>query len=434
MAYESGHLRPEEVKYLALEGGGGKGFAYLGAIAALESKSLGVLDHVEGFAGASAGAITALFLALGYKYEQIKKIMTEGFRDKTESKSSEIKFEDFFDSPPIRGDISGRTGACTTVVPRVGKYLERKLTPAEMKILYNRPPKGVNIEDVIGLLLIAGFLEINPGLNLLTALGSVPLLHYLIKNHIVDDAIETIKMYRKRPPISIIFDHYYEFLALLNNDFGLFAGKRARDMFDLAIDKMIYTKNPSIAASQKNHYNVTFEDFEDTWGFKKLLLTGSNLSLGKTVLFSRHTTPKFPVADAVRISMSIPFAFKPYNITEIKKGWPPPGMYVDGGLWNNLPYREFDSETPSEPQTLSLRLEIEKPIDINSFMGFMSQYIKMGLLGTGETQALPHHHNRMIVLDTEGLGLLDFNPPDEVKRKASDGANLKVRKYFEGAS
>src|SRR5215203_3184792 len=66
-------LDKEQVRYLALEGGGGKGFAYVGAAAALEEMK--IMQRVKGFAGASAGAIFALMLSLGYTSARLVEFM-----------------------------------------------------------------------------------------------------------------------------------------------------------------------------------------------------------------------------------------------------------------------------------------------------------------------------------------------------------------------
>ncbi|SRR6266568_3971257 len=68
-------LKADDIRYLALEGGGGKGFAYLGAIDILEkvkgADGRSIMARVDGFAGASAGAITALLLSIGYDYKAL---------------------------------------------------------------------------------------------------------------------------------------------------------------------------------------------------------------------------------------------------------------------------------------------------------------------------------------------------------------------------
>lgn len=91
----------EKIKYLALEGGGGKGNVYLGALQALEllgklpltpenKDANGKKNVIQGIAGASAGSITSFLLALGCDSKQIKEVM------------SEYDFNDFYEVP-IKG-------------------------------------------------------------------------------------------------------------------------------------------------------------------------------------------------------------------------------------------------------------------------------------------------------------------------------------------
>jgi NTE family protein len=58
-------------KSLALEGGGAKGYVYVGV--AQELERLGLLEEIEEIAGSSVGAITDLYLASGYTFSQIKE-------------------------------------------------------------------------------------------------------------------------------------------------------------------------------------------------------------------------------------------------------------------------------------------------------------------------------------------------------------------------
>ena len=86
-------LALSEVRYLALEGGGGKGFAYLGALEILEKQ--GVLANLRGVAGTSAGAITAMMIALGMKPTMIADELAHN------------DFNTFFDAPL---DAQGQIG------------------------------------------------------------------------------------------------------------------------------------------------------------------------------------------------------------------------------------------------------------------------------------------------------------------------------------
>src|SRR5438105_14430917 len=81
-------LRPAEIKYLAFEGGGGKGFAYVGALEELEERK--ILEFTEepggfhklkptnrGLAGASARALTALTASCGFTSNCTRSGMNE---------------------------------------------------------------------------------------------------------------------------------------------------------------------------------------------------------------------------------------------------------------------------------------------------------------------------------------------------------------------
>ena len=60
-------------KNYVFEGGGVKGLAYVGALKVLEQK--GIHKSIERVAGASAGAICALLVALNYSSKEIQEIL-----------------------------------------------------------------------------------------------------------------------------------------------------------------------------------------------------------------------------------------------------------------------------------------------------------------------------------------------------------------------
>ena len=72
--------------------------------------------------------------------------------------------------------------------------------------------------------------------------------------------------------------------------------------------------------------------------FLDIYLIGSNLSTGYSEVFSAETTPNFRIADAARISMSIPMFFAAIRANERKD------VYVDGGLLDNYPIQAFDNK------------------------------------------------------------------------------------------
>src|SRR5258706_4003238 len=80
-------LNAGEIKYLAFEGGGGKGIAFLGALQVLTEQKIlannksGYRGHIEGYAGASAGAITAFWLSIGYDFYEVEEFLNPQVTD-----------------------------------------------------------------------------------------------------------------------------------------------------------------------------------------------------------------------------------------------------------------------------------------------------------------------------------------------------------------
>ncbi len=60
---------------LVFEGAGIRGIAYAGVVQELEAA--GIMQHIQGFAGTSAGAITALLLSIGYTGAETGKVISD---------------------------------------------------------------------------------------------------------------------------------------------------------------------------------------------------------------------------------------------------------------------------------------------------------------------------------------------------------------------
>ena len=121
--------------------------------------------------------------------------------------------------------------------------------------------------------------------------------------------------------------------------------------------------------------------------FRDLYTTGTNLTQQRVQVFSYETTPTMRVADAVRISMSIPLYFRAVLLdaeNHIITGDPVPGqpvqVLVDGGLLANYPVDLFDyprylpagpAAAPDargrvfNPETLGLRLDRAEQIPLD---------------------------------------------------------------------
>ena len=96
-----------------------------------------------------------------------------------------------------------------------------------------------------------------------------------------------------------------------------------------------------IAGKCDDNPRATFKDL-DKHGYRNLYIVASNLSRHRPELFSLGTTPDVAVADAVRLSMSIPLYFEALRFDG--KNFGVGDYYVDGGLYNNYPLKIFDSK------------------------------------------------------------------------------------------
>jgi NTE family protein len=107
----------------------------------------------------------------------------------------------------------------------------------------------------------------------------------------------------------------------------------------------------SLKVTGKRNGSPTFKDLPIP-----LTVIATDLYHKKEIVFSRNNFPDLPVADAVRMSMSIPYFFRPVKFGS--------SLTVDGGLASNFTAWVFQQEENFAPlPILGLRLE---PDDLSS--------------------------------------------------------------------
>lgn len=96
-----------------------------------------------------------------------------------------------------------------------------------------------------------------------------------------------------------------------------------------------------IAGQCEGNGRATFAEFQER-GFRELYIVAANVSRHRAEVFSAKDTPHVAVADAVRMSMSIPIFFEAlrFDGQEFGSG----DYYVDGGLFDNFPMHIFDQD------------------------------------------------------------------------------------------
>jgi NTE family protein len=395
---------------LALEGGGGKGAAYLGALGVFADPAIGLLkaatdgrtegavldkSRVGKISGSSAGAITATLVACGYSLEEIVKIVT----------SEHLR--SFYDLPQLLRPRVGQN------LP-AGEFFEPSLNPTGSGVFARQDDQFTRER----------FDEARD------PAGASRLLSRVIRNWLMQRRASLLKL-----PTALQFllgvegnlgeRALPEYVRSLLTDFGFMSGIGARK----AIDALIAQKT---VIGQTTTHGITFSQFVKHHGVE-LFLTGTRLETGTFHYFSAKTTPHFAVADAVRISMSIPVLFKP---VVIRPGDFPGdelvGTWVDGGMLNNLPIHAFDDAVGAVgPNVLGLRLGLDRPRSIKTFAGFMSALVET-LLSPGELGQIRTVQEQMqtIVLPTGRLSTAEFLAPRDVLREAVHQSAMATMRYF----
>jgi len=397
-----GKLKIGDVKFLALEGGGGKGIAYIGAIRTLEdlrfvhqngsydpqnpvplfNLSEPIADRqILGISGASAGAITAFMLSLGMTSKEIKQeinktIPASESNWKIWGKARECSpAETFLENPDVEtirwvepkgnGFKKTSTKLAKEALSGIGnKTFGSSVYYAARLMLWLWPNDWIQenrntvlfkrvfeAEQTLGKGFLIDLLEQTLS-NLTSGMGSALLD--------VNDNTDTLMKYGES----------------LTNQLGLFPGKAPREYFSQLLTDRLKILNPSLDdvkfRKDKAHSLTFLELFSITQ--VDLRLTGVNISHQYPFVFSAASTPDFPVVEAICISMNIPFLFKPIYVkgyttnyfikpmrrpadtkpvkkekridkgSKNQKNFPLDGFWVDGGMLNNIPLHVFDGD------------------------------------------------------------------------------------------
>jgi len=215
--------------------------------------------------------------------------------------------------------------------------------------------------------------------------------------------------------------------------------------------------------------DATFQDLKAA-GCPDLYVVGTNLTTGWAEIFSGERHGNMPLAEAVRISMSIPlfFAAVRYGVRE--------DVYVDGGVVMNYPIKIFDRAKYVEPgeaeyaavttdyynrenarfdlenpgrspyvynrQTLGLRLDTREEIALFRYdeppkgkpINKFTEYAKALIGAFMRVQENQHLHGddwqRTLHIDTLDVGTTDFDLSDEKKKALLQSGIDCAETYF----
>lgn len=212
----------------------------------------------------------------------------------------------------------------------------------------------------------------------------------------------------------------------------------------------------------------TFADLAAMKGENKFLdisLIGTNLSTGFSEIFSAEHTPRVCIADAARVSMSIPLFFA------AKRNFRN-DVYVDGGMLNNYPVKVFDrtkyvtknftrtgyyepinkklekrprkiADYVYNKETLGFRLDSKEKIaffrdnvepphrDIDSFFDYTVSLFGTLLSAQDDVHLHSDDWQRTIYIDTLGVKTTDFAISDAQKKALLESGRSYTQSYLE---
>lgn len=279
------------------------------------------------------------------------------------------------------------------------------------------------------------------------------------------NAVLLVTGYKQRETTNLLLD--LDFRNFLDDSWGLVRDSRRLirnfgwykgDFFRDWIGKRIAEKTGNADAS--------FDDFRGI-GLRDLYLIATNLSTGLSEVMSAEHTPDMPVADAVRMSMSIPLFFQ--AIQSEKRD-----VLVDGGVLMNYPIKVFDRKKYIKPgnirkhaldtdyykrdnksirstaspfvynkETLGFRLDTRDEIslfrdgrpaqtaEIDNFFNYGWALVKAALNVRDNVHLHSDDWQRTVYVDTLGVGSTDFEVSAKTKRKLITSGAKGVTQYFD---
>lgn len=233
----------------------------------------------------------------------------------------------------------------------------------------------------------------------------------------------------------------------------LAAGYSAKEMLNMMLDKSFLDfKDPvsripvfrHLIAWQKNGLYKGDEFFR--WIEEKLIVAAGSrnksprfkdLSIPLTIIaadifrkemivFSKSNYPDLRVADAVRMSMSIPGFFCPVQFGE--------SLVVDGGIVSNFPVLACQEyQKVHHLPILGLRLKQDDQLQPRKIRGMVNLGIRVvntAIQNNTELQMATVQDLYTIDLPTLGVGVTDFGILNHQKQKLYEAGRLQTQLYF----
>jgi NTE family protein len=253
----------------------------------------------------------------------------------------------------------------------------------------------------------------------------------------------------------------------MHQDKGIYEGEFARNW----IENMIREQVRIVTEGKYDGTYLTFGELHELTNqfpgiFRDLFVVGANVTRGEKMIFSYNNpeTKDVIISDAIRISMSIPYLFKPHHMYYKVDGQrvieTSRDFWTDGGVYDNYPIDIFDDpafisedEEPLKqadngrmynPQTLGFRLvsgekkayfEGTHPDKNNAKVAEKIHKLKKMLIPTNsaEQEAFYSHSEnkeRTVYIDHLNVSTLAFNLSDKQREELKHSGWLATHDYL----
>jgi predicted acylesterase/phospholipase RssA len=427
-------IKPEDVRHLVFGGGGGRGWAHIGAIQYLETrigKPLVTLDdrasgRIEGVAGASIGAFVAMCVALGATASQIRDFASVRL-NAAGHRPGEA------DTPILLEDISWPANILGVQTVVNGKFEPDSRNETQPHMLTDEYLRD-SLVEVLGIERSPAFLTwLNWDLR-----GSRPSTLMDQLRQAIDGRLDTSEFLRQFRVFTRNEENFKKYFVNLQLG-GLIPGYLLKDFITRAVKRFANTSGMTTGSDG----TLTFRELYDQQSVE-LAVTGTQLASRRGYLFSYRDTPDFEIVPAVCISMAFPLIFKPVSVSSTPRSrrvMPDhyTGRWSDGGMINNLPLRAFPrrGSLALDPRTVAFALT--EPANRESGTTVKSNFdrIYRELSGVYLDQpvnsqlALETDVAQVVSLKTPELNTFDLTWSEKKVSAAIDAAEQTTREYFQ---
>lgn len=187
--------------------------------------------------------------------------------------------------------------------------------------------------------------------------------------------------------------------------------------------------------------STSFVDLYDLTG-QHLTITATSLNTFETLYLSRSSYPYMTILDAVDASMRLPYLFPPIFMDDpfISQG---KRILTDGGILDNLPINACDV-TSNTGEILAINRKavgftlvtdgkwVPDYIHIDGLLKYSLTFVKSMHSRMHVLQSCqPHFWDRVVPIETYGVGTIDFDVDKDKLRRTIDSGQEASRKFFD---